>query len=94
VTCPLRIARGCNWQSRSRAWAWNLSASLSPERELSPPPIEVIFELEIYTRHLSTPQLPVLETYKHFFGIASFLLALESCIRHAIASSFYAVVEI
>jgi hypothetical protein len=39
-----------------------LQSSPSPERELSPPPIEVIFELEFYTRHSSTPQLPVSET--------------------------------
>jgi hypothetical protein len=51
--------------------------------------IEVIFKPEFHIRHSSIPQFPGSETYNDFSRIASFLLALESCIRHAISSSFF-----
>ena len=92
--CSLRIA----WQKPSRAARGelglargDLSASPShhPLAYCSFKLIEVIFEPEFRIRHSSIPQLPGSETYKDFSRIASFLLALESCIRRAIASSFF-----
>jgi len=67
----------------------DLSASPSHHPYSSFKLIEVIFEPEFHIRHSSIPQLPESETYKDFSRIASFLLALESCIRRAIASSFF-----